>query len=161
MIDRLLDIGKVMDFAIRLEEMGEQFFLKWSKETKIAGVEKFFKFLAEEEAEHKRTFENLRKEAGLTTIHNGQLHEEYREYFESFAYTILYNEKEMNSVKDLPAAFKLAKKQETDAQLFFADLIKYVSQEHQSTIKEIIEEEVKHFDKLESLEKKLFHIPKT
>ena len=156
MIDTLLDIEKLLDFAIRLEELGEEFFTRWAKQAKTDGVEKFFKFLAEEESEHKKTFEILKKKTGLISNKDVQLQKDYREYFESFASTILYNEKEMEAVEDLPMAIKLAKKQETDAQLFFTDLIKYVSPEHNNIIKQIIDEEVKHFDKLVTLENKLF-----
>ena len=63
----------------------------------------------------------------------------------------------MNSVKDLASAIELAKKQEVDAQLFFSDLIKYLSKENVDTVKRIIIEERNHFDKLSALEKKLIH----
>lgn len=157
MIDTMLDIEKLLDFAVQLESLGEEFFSRWAKQAKNEGVRKFFKFLAEEESEHKKIFENLKKELVLIQDKEKTLHDGYKEYFKSFATTILYNEKEMAAVKNLPAAIKLAKKQETDAQLFFADLIKYVLPEHQDIIKKIIEEEARHFKKLIALEKKLFN----
>jgi len=157
MTDTLLSIEKLLDFAIRLEEIGEKFFMKWAEKAESDDVRKFFRFLAEEESEHKKTFENLREKTGVIKNKDIKIQEEHDDFFDTFANTILFNEKEMNSVKDLAEAIELAKKQEVDAQLFFSDLIKYLSKENVDTVKQIIEEERNHFDKLAKLENRLFN----
>jgi len=156
MIKTLLNLDKLIDFAIRLEDLGEKFFLEWAEKTESPDLKKFFKFLAEEESVHKKTFEDLKKNMGLIQNKEVEIQDEYEDYFNTFATTILYNEKEMKSVKDLHGAIELAKKQEVDAQLFFSDLIKYLSSQHVNIVKQIIEEERNHFDSLSALEKKIF-----
>ena len=156
MIDSLLSIEKLLDFAIRLEEIGEKFFMEWAEKAESDDVKKFFRFLAEEESEHKKIFKKLREKTGVIQNNDIKIQEEHIDFFDTFANTILFNEKEMNSVKNLAEAIELAKKQEVDAQLFFSDLIKYLSKENIDTVKQIIEEELNHFDKLVKLENKLF-----
>ena len=55
-------------------------------------------------------------------------------------------------MKNLPAAIELAKKQEMDAQLFYADLKKYLALEHQEIIDKIIIQEEDHLARLEKIE---------
>ena len=153
--DSLLNIKKLLDFAVQLEVIGEKFFGHWAVKADTDELKKFFRFLAEEESNHKKTFEELKQKVAVTKIDIPENQEGFEDDFEIFASTILYNEREMETVKDLAAAIALAKKQEVDAQLFFSDLIKYLPGEYVDIVKQIINEERNHFTKLSTLEEKL------
>lgn len=150
-----LTLESLLDFAIRLEELGEEFFLKWAENADSDELKKFFRFLAEEEAGHKKAFEDLRKKADSTETENSQSQDEYEAHFRVLTDTILYSEREMESVETLAEAVALAKKQELDAQLFFSDLVMYLPADAVEIVRRIIAEENNHFDKLSALESKL------
>ena len=105
--DSLLNIKKLLDFAVQLEVIGEKFFGHWAVKADTDELKKFFRFLAEEESNHKKTFEELKQKVAVTKIDIPENQEGFEDDFEIFASTILYNEREMETVKDLAAAIAL------------------------------------------------------
>ena len=83
------------------------------------------------------------------------LNKEYSDYLDEFANDILFNEKEIEMIKNLKDAIEIAKKQELDAMLFYTDIKNHVSAEYTEVVEKIISEERKHFKKLSDLQKKL------
>jgi rubrerythrin len=151
-----LTLESLLNYAIRLEALGEEFFLKWAEKADSDELKKFFRFLAEEEAGHRRVFEDLRNTVVSSESGNPESQEEYEAHFRVLTETILYSEKEMEAVKTLAEAVALAKKQELDAQLFFSDLVMYLPADAVGVVRRIIAEENRHFDRLSALEDKLF-----
>lgn len=160
MTEKRINIETLFDFAIRLEEMGEKFFLEWAEKTENEELRAFFKLMAEEENKHKKTFETLKEKANVIKDKNVQIQDEYSDYIKSFSNTILSNEKEMKTVETLQSAIQLAKKQEVDAQLFFSLIMVYVSDDHMNVVQKLVEEEREHFKKLSILENKIFNTQK-
>ena len=150
----LLDIDKLLEFAVRLEDKGQKFYLEWAGQVDAESVRTFFKMIAEEENLHKNTFEELRAEVQAGPS-GDEPQEEYEDYFRTFADYIVFSDTEMKTIKDLGMAIELAKKQELDAILFYTDLRKFLAEEHQDILKRIVDEERKHFVKLSDLQKKL------
>jgi len=155
----LLNIDKLLNFAISLEDIGERFFLSWADKAETESVQRFFKILAKDEANHKQIFQNLKKKANIIQNKNALNQGEYEANFKTFSESIIFNHHEIQQVKDLPAAIEMAKKQELDAQLFFTDLKQYLAAEYHGIMDKIILEEQKHFADLEKLEEKLSKSP--
>ena len=53
----LLEVGELIGFAIRIEENGETFYRHWAKQMEKGDQRDLFERLADEEVEHKRTFQ--------------------------------------------------------------------------------------------------------
>jgi rubrerythrin len=150
----LLNIHQLLDFAVQLEINGEKFFLHWAEKSKDESISKFFKFLAEEESAHKKTFENLKQKLGDAPPEI-QPSDEYDEYFKTFIGDIVLNEKEVKQINDLSTALEFAKKMELDSLLFFTELRNFTAKENWEIITKIIEEERRHFMGLSKLKQKL------
>jgi len=150
----LLNINKLLQFAVDLEERGVKFYETWAEQTDTDELKMIFLLLAEEEKHHKELFSNIAvahkdPDKGL------EISEEYSEYLDQFANEILFNENDIDMVKSLKDAIEVAKKQELDAMLFYSDIKNHVSAEYTGAVEQIISEERKHFKKLGDLQKKL------
>ncbi len=148
----LLNIDKLLDFAVQMEDMGEKFYRTWAEKAEAKSLRIFLLHMAQEEKEHKTTFDNLKKEAVKILPELPETQWDYEEHFKTVSEQIIFNQREIDNVKNLPAAIELAKKQEMDAQLFYADLKKYLALEHQEIIDKIIIQEEDHLARLEKIE---------
>jgi rubrerythrin len=150
----LLDIDQLLEFAIKLEDKGEKFYLEWAGRTDSESVRAFFRMIAEEENLHKVTFEELRAEVNSDRSPD-DLEQEYEDYFRTFADYIVFSDSEMRTARDLKTAIELAKKQELDTILFYSDLKKFLAEEHRDLLDRLVKEERGHFVKLSELQKRL------
>lgn len=150
----LLNMKQLLEFAVQLEKNGEKFYLDWAEKAKDDSIKKLFKFLAEEETIHKKTFEKLKTKIGESPLKE-KPSDEYEDYFKTFVEQIVFNQEEVKQITDLATALEFAKKQELDSLLFFTDLRNFVSLENEGLITEIIEEERRHFVSLSKLKNKL------
>jgi len=151
-----LTLETVLGYAVRLEEMGARFYRTWAERADRDDLKKFFRFLAEEETGHQKIFEGLRDRAGAAEQEPAPSEGAYDAHFRDMTSAILFNDEEVAAVHSLAGALALAKKQEMDAQLFYTDLLMYLSADALDMVRRIIEEEDSHFQKLSALEKKLF-----
>ena len=150
----LLNINKLLQFAVELEDRGVKFYETWAEQTDTDELKMVFLLLAEEEKHHKELFSKI------AVVHKDpdkglEISEEYSEYLDRFANEILFNENDINMVKNLNDAIEVAKKQELDAMLFYTDIKNHVSAEYTDAVEQIISEERKHFKKLGDLQTKL------
>lgn len=150
----LLNINRLLQFAVQLEERGEKFYENWAENTENDELKMLFLLIADEEKLHKELFSKLAinhkdPDKGF------EITKEYSEYLDEFANEILFNEKELDTIKNLRDALEIAKKQELDAMLFYTDIKNHVSAEYTEVVEKIISEERKHFKKLSDLQKKL------
>lgn len=148
----LLNIEKLLEFAVQMEKMGEAFYQVWAEKAETRSLQMFLQHMAQEEREHQVIFENLKEEVVRILPELPETQEEYEEHFKTVSQQIIFNQQEIDKVKNLPAAIELAKKQELDAQLYYADLKKYLALEHQPIIDKIIQDEVDHLTQLEKIE---------
>lgn len=150
----LLNINKLLQFAVELEERGVNFYENWADKTDTDELKMIFLLLAEEEKHHKELFSKIAI-AHKDPDKGMEISEEYAEYLDQFAYDILFNKEDIKLVKSLRDAIEIAKKQELDAMLFYTDIKNHVSAEYTGAVEQIISEERKHFKKLGDLQKKL------
>lgn len=153
----LLSVEQLLEQAVLLETRGEEFFREWIGKTNSGDLDKFFTFLADEEALHKETFETLKQKIEGDSP-AGEIPAEHADYFRTLADEILFNTEEAKAVDSLQGAIELAKKQELDSILFYTDIQTYLPEGHEEVLTTIINEERKHYVKLAELEKKLIKI---
>lgn len=158
----LLSADKLLETAIMLEDKGEKFYRRWAEKMEAEDRKKFFLLLADEEIEHKKLFEEMRRKienAGPGADAEMDVSKEYDDYIKTFTEEVLFNEEEledaMAETTGLRIAIEYAIKQELDSLLFYTELMVFVAKEHTPLVRRIREEEQQHFVKLTQLRKKL------
>ncbi len=143
--------SEVFQFAIRIEEGGEKFYREMARKIEDAGVKSLFTALADEEVKHKKTYEGM-----VSKIEEYEPFEsypgEYFSYLRAYADNIIFTpkkmEEEMAKIKDAPAALKFAIDRELDSILYYQEVKNLVPKSQRGLIDKIIEEERRHFIKL-------------
>jgi rubrerythrin len=156
----LLGVDELLKYAILIEENGEAFYRHWANRTENQNQKKVFKFLADEEKDHKRTFERMMNRLETTGVQPGGIdNKEYEDYLEKVSQEVMFNKKnfdeETKDVIDLSSAVNFAMKKELDSLIFYMDLKKFVPREHVEVMDKIIKEEQNHYTNLEEFKKQL------
>ncbi|MCK4261659.1 ferritin family protein [bacterium] len=155
---KIFAASEVFQFAIRIEENGEKFYRRVNSMTKDAEEKVIFNYLADEELNHKRVFEDL-----LTKIEKYEPAEsypgEYFAYLRAYVDNIIFNkevqDEELAEVKDTLSAVKFAVQRELDSILYYHEVKKFVPEGEHHLINKIVDEEREHFVKLLGLEKSI------
>ncbi len=150
----LLNINKLLQFAVELELRGVKLYEEWAEKAESDELEMIFLMLADEEKSHAEIFSKIAV-AHKDPDKGFEITEEYSEYLNKFANDILFNNKDIDMIKTIKDAIEVAKKQELDAMLFFTDIKNHVSAEHTAAVEQVISEERKHFNTLSELQMKL------
>jgi rubrerythrin len=158
----LLNVDKLLEIAIMLEDNGEKFYRRWAEQVEAEDRKKFFLLLDDEEIEHKKLFEEMRQKienSGPGAAAEMDVSKEYYDYIKTFSEEVLFNEEElddaMTETTGLRIAIEYAIKQELDSLLFYTELMTFVAKEHAPLVRRTREEEQQHFVKLTQLRKKL------
>ena len=153
---KIFDASEVFQFAIRIEENGEKFYRYAQGIAKEEEEKKIFNYLADEETNHKKVFEDL-----VSKIEKYEPAEsypgEYFAYLRAYVDNIIFTKEELDAelsrVKDTLSAVKFAIRRELDSILYYHETKKFVSESQHHLLDKIIHEETKHFLKLSELEK--------
>ncbi len=150
--------GDVIQFAVRLEENGELFYRKAAEAANDKTVADLFKRLADDETQHKKTFEGL-----LSRIKWIEPAESYPG--EYFAYLKNYMDGrvvfstdlkgELPDIQDMAGALGFAIQRELDSILYYQELKAFVPEKDFGTLDKIIAEERRHFAELTKAKNKL------
>jgi len=152
----LFDVSEIFQFAIRIEENGEKFYRYAAGIAKDKETKKIFDYLADEEVNHRRVFENL-----VSKITKYEPFESYpgeyfaylRAYVDNIIFTDEVLEKELSKVKDTPSAISFGIQRELDSILYYHEVKRFVPEDQYTLIDRIIDEERRHFSKLSELKK--------
>jgi rubrerythrin len=147
----------ILEFAIRIEENGANFYRYAVQIVKGEDAKKLFTRLAEEEGSHKRTFEKIyanMEKTNLPESYDG----EYRAYLHDYVdNSIVFSkeamEKELAKVTDSLSAVDFAIRREMDSILYYSEIKRFVPAGEQSMIDKVIEEERRHFSILSEIRK--------
>lgn len=154
---QVFEANDIVKFAVRIEENGEQFYqyaigLTEDKETK-----ELFEYLANEELNHQRIFnELLAKMVDYTPRESYP--GEYWDYIRSYTKNIIFTKEELDAklqeIQDLSAAIDFAIQRELDSILYYQEMKSFVPEHQHNTIEQVINEERKHFSNLTSIKEK-------
>ena len=151
------DASEIFQFAIRIEENGEKFYLYAVRITEDPDAKEMFSYLAEEEVNHKRIFEDL-----LSKIEKREPLEnypgEYFGYLRAYVDKIIFTKeafgKEISGINDTVSAIDFGIQRELDSILYYHEIKNFVPKSQRNLINKIIDEERRHFSKLSELRKK-------
>jgi len=150
----IFEASDVLQFAVCMEENGGLFYRKAAKLSEKSEVKKLFEFLASEEEEHKKTFENFLSQVTLYEPPE-EYPGEYLAYLHNYidGKVFFTNDSSMPKSIDTASALDYAIQREMDAILYYTELKPFVSANDQKTIDSIIDEERRHFAQLSEIKK--------
>ncbi len=148
--------SEVFQFAIRIEENGALLYRRLAEKTEDSRWKEIFTYLADQEDQHRTTFEKL-----LASLENYQPQEiypdEYFLYLRSFADNIIFTsqtEKELAAGSGITDIIDFAIRRELDSIMYYLETKPLVPPGQQNQVEKIIEEERRHFLQLSELRKK-------
>ena len=150
------DASEIFQFAIKIKENGEKFYRHAVQITRDNDTKEIFNYLANEESDHKKTFETL-----LSTMEKHEPFEaypgEYFEYLRAYVDKIIFTnevlDKEIPRIKDTLSAINYGIQRELDSILYYHEIKNFVPKHQHKLIDKIIDEERNHFSKLTGLRK--------
>jgi rubrerythrin len=154
----LLTTGEVVQFAVRIEENGYNFYKNFSVALKNEQERSLFGFLAEEELKHVDMFKKMLGGAGEAKPRLNYP-DEYSAYLQAYADNLIFTEnslkRETDKIKDARAAVDFGIRRELDSILYYQEIKAFVPPGDAGLLDEIIREERKHFLKLSGMKKDL------
>jgi rubrerythrin len=150
-----MTVHNIVNFAIRLEENGEQFYREAAERITNKPVKELFERLAKEEAVHRRTFERLA--SGLGEYRPPETYEgEYLAYLKDFidgkaVFKDHPDIAQLAKTSSIAGAFDFAIQREMDSILYYQEIKKFVGARHIEAIDLIVDEERMHFALLSKL----------
>lgn len=151
---RIFKANEILKFAIRIEENGEKFYKTAADKFDDRGLKDTLTFLAGEEVKHKKTFKGILSDVTEDTKFENYP-EEYMDYLKCYVDDVIFTDKELDEklkTVDSPLdAIDFGIKIELDSILFYHEMKEFVPSKHHGKVDAIIEEERKHYNKLNSI----------
>lgn len=139
----------IVQFAIRIEENGMNFYRYAVQLVKDEEAKNLFSRLADDEAGHKRFFEKLfagmEKETPPPEGYAGEYDAYLREYVDNnIIFTAEVMEKELRGIKDRNSAIDFALRREMDSIFYYSEVKRFVPSARHGDIDKVIDEERRH-----------------
>ena len=147
-----LQISDVFRFAIRIEEDSEAFYRKSAIIAKDDGAKTLFNYLADEEMQHKKIFQDMlskKDELMPAETFQGEYLAYLRDHIDNkVIFTKDAKDRQVSDVHDTLSAINFAMQLELDSILYYQEIKQFIRQKERAEIDKIIAEERKHFTKL-------------
>lgn len=151
------DVSEVFQFAVRIEENGEQLYRKVAEKNSEQEIKKLFSFLADEEVRHKKIFTEMLSK--ITKYEPSETYPgEYFQYLKSYADAIVFSpeiERELDTAGGVLKAVDFAIRRELDSVMYYLETKKVVPETQHQVMDKIIEEERSHFVQLSKIKEQL------
>ena len=140
-------VTQVLQIAVQIEQNGIEFYRDYAKKAKGEDVELVFKRLAQDEEEHKQTYQNMLgkmnklKKSGRFF---GEYFDAYRKYAKGTIFKRTILRKEFNKLKTIREALDFGIKRELESITFYHEMSEVVPEKQYKMVKRIINEERKH-----------------
>lgn len=152
----LFNASEIFQFAIKIEENGEQFYTAMMTRFDEEEIKDLFSYLAEQERQHKKIFQAM-----LSEIESYEPPEsypgEYFNYLRAYAEDLIFNlsqlDEEISSISDIFSALDAAIGKELDTILYYHEMINAVPKEQTQQIEKIIAEERRHVVRLSEIKR--------
>jgi len=151
---------EVLEMAIKIEELGEDYYREFANKASSSKIKELFNFLADEEVKHKNTFLNLQKKLGKNDLVTPMNIEEVSAYLKSVVGYKVFEDKnsflqKFKDVKDPIEIIDNAISFEKDTILYYLEMKEFVKENNKKVLENLISEEKKHILKLEEVKKEL------
>lgn len=133
------------DIAIQMEQEGERLYRELINKTQNAGLKAILTILAEDERKHQKTFVSLRK-GSIVPMASSQVNAAAEEVFSSLKEEDLLAEKEQLEIYEKALEVEL-----NSIKYYTNQLEKVEGEQLKKALKEIIEEEHRHFDLIDDI----------
>ena len=152
----IFNSSEIYQFAIKIEENGEKFYRRMTEKLDDPKVKELFTFLANEEVNHKRTFEKmLSKFEDYTPVESYP--GEYFAYLKAYADNLVFGfnkfDDDISKIEDAVSAVQFAIGKELDTIMYFQEMKNIVPKSELNRINAIINEERKHVVKLSEIKR--------
>jgi len=153
----ILDIKDVLQFAVRIEENGENFYRSVARTITDEEVAKLFNFLAEEEVRHRKIFAEMLEKTGkheVAETYPG----EYFQYLKAYVENLIFSstmEKQLKNRKGVRKIMDFAIGRELDSITYYLETKSLVPGIQHGILEKIIEEERSHFVRLSIMKEKM------
>jgi len=147
----MFTLGEIIDLAIQIEKNGENSYRRAHDEVSDSTIKSTLKWLADDEAEHKKWFANMKKKID-EKIEDPRLEEMGREILNSVLgeQTFSMDDADLKKINDITALLELSLEFEKDTILFYEMIKDFIDDNRVMTgIDKIIEEENKHVKRLQ------------
>jgi rubrerythrin len=144
-------IEDTLEVAIRIEENGRKFYLHAVDIADDPKMKEFFKFVADEEGRHQKSFEGMLAKAEHT--HHPETHPgEYCEYVKAYADNLVFPpekvDAELGRIKTVEDALEFALQREIESILYYLEMKNFMPESHREMMDQVIDEERRHYLKL-------------
>ena len=154
----LLSASEVVQFAVRIEENGFNFYHTFSDKLKSEQEKEIFRYLADEESKHVKTFKEMLKNVEKYEPPTSYP-DEYFAYLQAYADNLIFTtdklEKEVSRINNGKEACDFGIRRELDSILYYQEIKSFVPEKERDHIDTVITEERKHFLKLSEFKKKM------
>ncbi len=152
-----IGVSEILQFAIKIEENGEEFYRKIADETQNEKINKLFILLEDDEVKHKEIFERMLPE--IEKYEPREIYSpEYFAYLRAYADNIIFKkgiEKMLPKNMNPGSIMDFGMRMELDSIAYYQETKNFIPQNQQNVLDRIIQEERKHFLKLAELKKNL------
>lgn len=152
---------ELIEMALKIEDNGLRFYQKAGEASKSEELKNLFRFLADEEKNHIKVFNDLKSLASETTP--GPQEESYfgeaSQYLHAIADTEVFTnpnrgEELASEVTDENQAIDYAIDMEKDSLLFYYEFQRMIREKDKKVLEKLIEQEKEHVQKLRDLKRK-------
>jgi len=144
----LLTIRDIIDFAVMTENKTEDLYDGLSKLMKSAETRDLFITFAGEESKHSSIFKNMLLDFGKN-IYESEPVPEHIHFLNIYINGLMFNKdilsKKISRIIDIESVFEFLTGIELDTILFYNEITGFMAEDHKILIKNIIEEERRHF----------------
>ncbi|MFA5116720.1 MAG: ferritin family protein [Candidatus Omnitrophota bacterium] len=156
---KFFEASEILEFALRIEENGEEFYRAIAKKMEKKEVKSLFEYLADEEIKHHQIFTDILAKVGKYEPPESYPHE-YLLYLRSYADERIFNADKKSKlaakeIKEPKEAAEFGMGMELDSVLYYLEAKNFVSEAQRWIIDKIIEEERGHYMKLMEFKKAL------
>ena len=154
----LFTASDVLHFAVRMEEDGGRFYRETADRSEKLEVKKLFNSLASEEAEHKKTFEELLSKETLIEPREdypGEYLSYLHDYIDGKIFVAPADKSATSESSNVVQTLDFAIQREMEAIHYYQELKAFVPVENHETLDKIINEERKHFAQLSEAKKNI------
>ncbi len=159
MNEQKIQIGasEILQFAIKIEENGWNFYKEFADLVDNEKIRELFVMLADDELKHKGTFEVMLQKIEKYEP-KGVYPPEYFSYLRAYADNIIFKkglDEELKKRMDMASILDFGIRMELDSIAYYQEAKNFVPADQRGIIDKIIEEERKHFLKLDNLKNSL------
>jgi len=152
----MLSIDEVLQFAIRIEERGHEFYARQAA-LRRGPVADLLRRLAHDESQHKATFQKML--SGVASYQpSGAYPDEYFLYLRSYADQTIFSDaavKTLSETAPVREVLEFALARELASITYYSEMRAFLSPEHHEQVEKIIAEERSHFARLSAMKTSL------